>query len=224
MLRLPAIGFACALLAGGCSLVFDGSRYEGEARDAGGADGGADAGVDAAAPDAGGVDAGATACRSHRDCLESPREEDYVCVPDGAGAFVCDEVCVEATDCQGIAGGPGHDEGVLCRPTGDCGCATSEHCEDALFPACHRAEQLCVERNCNANMDCIALTPGTYCFGGVCQRITCSSAADCAGEGNAACTAGPMGAGPSLCSDTCALDGDCPTGTTCGVTPPRRCG
>lgn len=227
MLRVAwGMALACSLVAGGCSLIFDGSKYEGSGADAGPGDAGVDAavedaGIDAGS-DAGGADAGGpTPCTTHEDCLLSPLDTDYVCVSDGSGGHVCAEQCDGPTDCQAVGGGPGHNEGNLCFGTGDCGCETGENCEDPLFPSCRRRDQLCEESNCDNNMDCIAIMPGTYCFGGVCQRITCTTAEECTGEGNAACNEPPGGMGPRVCADECASDGECATGFTCSGTPGR---
>ena len=224
------MALSCLLLIGGCSLVFDGGKYEGSGIDAGpgtmdaGADGGIDAGGTDAGTDAGGTDAGGRrVCTTHDDCLFSSSELDYVCVSDGAGGHVCADACAAPTDCQALGGGLGHVDGRLCLPSGDCGCETGEDCEDATYSACGRRDQLCEESNCRTNMDCIAVMPGTYCFGGLCQRVACATAADCTGEGAAACADPPGGMGPRVCSDECVNDTDCMTGQTCSATT-RRCG
>ncbi len=202
MVWVRCLGFFAVLASGGCSLLFDGSAYEDGA-------------------DAGGADAGFS-CRTHRDCLESANDTDYVCVPspETPGSFFCASECTAAADCGAVGGGFAHDDGDICQDNGDCGCTTSANCLNENYPSCDREASTCEASDCGPLRRCDA---PARCFGGRCQRWPCTSASDCADEpGRIAACVGLRG--NRFCSDECATTADCPSGSTCeGTLPERRC-
>lgn len=199
----------------GCSLLFDGSKHEGSE------------GADAGPEDAAGFDASDPGfpCSRHRDCRDTMLDENYVCVPGPgavAGEFYCASACTAPDDCGAVGGGFPHDEGSICLASNDCGCGSSMHCLDPMFPSCNRPDQRCEAPNCDTNADCELVNPGTFCFGGYCQLWACTDPADCSDEpSRSACAIGPAGT-IRYCSDNCVADMDCPSGTSCQGMPPMR--
>lgn len=215
----------------GCSLIFDGGSYEGDAggsvMDAGLADASvADAGARDSDAGPGDSDAGPAAgreCSTHLDCLESPAEADYVCRPrsmEVGPPFFCAPECEAEADCGPIGGGDAHEDGAVCVSGGFCGCWTDADCPDPGRPQCDTALELCVE--CTRNMDCDPPRTQELCFQGACTQVRCPGGPnDCNVDGaGGACLPAPMGA---VCSDFCMLDTECPGDTACrGVELTRR--
>lgn len=106
---------ALAIASSGCSLIFDGSEYEG-----GGMDAGEEAGLDS------GVDAGVVMheCDSHIECIDRAEAESTFnvnCIDRGDGRH-CISSCNEDAECAG------HPFGELCL-SGFCEeCETSAEC------------------------------------------------------------------------------------------------